>query len=54
MDEFNQSQWSIEVLLLMTKPEIEDSRGLYSFTAAYEDGMTPAEAVADFRNWMAD
>ena len=54
MDEFNQSQWSIEVLLLMTKPEIEESRGLYSFTAAYEDGMTPAEAVADFRIWMAD
>lgn len=53
-DELNQAHWSFEVILLMTKPEIEESRGLYSFTAAYEDGLTPAEAVADFRSWMAD
>ena len=52
-DELNQAHWSLEVILLMTKPEIEESRGLYSFTAAYEDGLTPAEAVADFRSCRA-
>ncbi len=30
----------------------DDFASVYSFLAAYEDGMKPSEAVADCRSWL--
>lgn len=41
-----------EIKALLKFGEYHESEGIYSWLAAYEDGLTPAEAVADFRSWI--
>jgi hypothetical protein len=47
-------QWLAEAIARMNKQAVGygEVRDLYSFQQAYEDGMTPGEAVNDCLDWL--
>jgi hypothetical protein len=47
-------QWLAEAITRMNKQAVGygEVRDLYSFRQAYEDGMTPTEAVNDCLEWL--
>lgn len=45
------SNWLAEVRGILG-PDLDTAMELYSFSAAFDEGMTPARAVADYRSWI--
>ena len=43
----------IEQVECLLGDEFDDATAIYSFTAAFEDMMSPEAAVADFRAWIS-
>jgi hypothetical protein len=48
----NLSAWTSELRTLFPQPEEYDlAAEIYSFSSAFEDGMSPQEAYDDFAAW---
>lgn len=48
------STWTAELRALFpVSDEYELAAAIYSFTSAFEDGMTPRQAYEDFDSWVS-